>query len=269
MGNDFLSSTLGKTGLKVFRLGLSTSYRPGRAAVFAAVDAGMNFFFGFGFDGQLSGALREVFKSGREKFILATGAYNMIIGYPNLRRSLEKRLRQFGTDYLDVFLFLGVMKPGQFSEHVREELCRFREEGKVKAIGISTHDRKFAGKLAAEGLTDVLMVRYNAAHRGAEEDIFPHCTRHDTGVIAYTATRWSYLMRRPRGYKEEKVPDAGMAYRFVLSNPDVDVCLTGPRSVRELRENLAAVGQGPLSEDEMRFMREFGDMVHHTKKWFM
>jgi hypothetical protein len=39
--------------------------------------------------------------------------------------------------------------------------------------------------------------------------------------------------------------------------------------VREFDENLAAVRQGPLSEEEMRFMQEFGDAVHAMKKWFM
>jgi hypothetical protein len=39
-------------------------------------------------------------------------------------------------------------------------LCAIRE-GKVRAIGISTHDRKFAGKLAAEGALDVFLIRYN------------------------------------------------------------------------------------------------------------
>jgi predicted aldo/keto reductase-like oxidoreductase len=60
-----------------------------------------------------------------------------------------------------------------------------------------------------------------------------------------------------------------MAYRFVLSNPHVHVCLTAPSNVRQLEEDLAAVRQGPLSEEEMQFMREFGDAVHARKKWFM
>jgi aryl-alcohol dehydrogenase-like predicted oxidoreductase len=42
----------------------------------------------------------------------------------------------------------------------------------------------------------------------------------------------------------------------------VDVVLAGPRSAAELRENLAAVDTGPLSPDEMGFMREFGRAVH-------
>jgi aryl-alcohol dehydrogenase-like predicted oxidoreductase len=38
--------------------------------------------------------------------------------------------------------------------------------------------------------------------------------------------------------------------------------LTGPRTAAELRENLAAVDQGPLSAEEIAFMRELGAAVH-------
>ena len=175
-----------------------------------------------------------------------------------------------GTDYIDVFLFLGVTKEKYFPEHVREELCRFREEGKVRSIGISTHNRKFAGKLAAEGALDVIMIRYSAAHRGAEQDIFPYLKQYNPGVVGYTATRWRYLLRRPRGWpKDGRIPTAGMCYRFVLSNPNIHVCLTAPTNAKQLDENLAALRQGPLGEEEMEFMRKFGDAVHHMGKWFM
>ena len=60
-----------------------------------------------------------------------------------------------------------------------------------------------------------------------------------------------------------------MCYRFVLSNPNVDVCLTAPSNIKHLRENLAALDDGPLSEDDMQFMRKFGDAVHAQGKWFM
>jgi aryl-alcohol dehydrogenase-like predicted oxidoreductase len=42
----------------------------------------------------------------------------------------------------------------------------------------------------------------------------------------------------------------------------VDLVLTGPRTAAELRENLAAVGQGPLSAGEIAFLRELGAAVH-------
>jgi hypothetical protein len=49
----------------------------------------------------------------------------------------------------------------------------------------------------------------------------------------------------------------------------VHTVLTAPRSERELRENIAAVRSGPLSDDDVRFVREFGDVVHNQKKWFL
>ncbi len=267
MNQDFTHTTLGNTGLAVHRLGLAATYRPGKKAIYKALDEGINYFFGFGIDTQMMSVMRDVLKSNRERYVVATGAYNFIFGYFNLRRTLEKRLRQLGTDYIDLFLFLGVLREKEFPEKVREELYQFKAEGKVRAVGLSTHNRKFAGKLAAEGAVDVLMIRYNAAHRGAEQEIFPYLDEHNPGVISYTATRWGYLLRRPRSWpKDGPIPDAGMCYRFVLSHPKVHVCLMAPSNMKQLEENIASLRQGPLDEEEMEFMRKFGDAVHHTKK---
>ncbi len=193
-----------------------------------------------------------------------------MIGYPNLRRTLEKRLRQFSTDYIDVFMFLGVTKEKEFPVTAMEELLRFREEGKVRAIGMSCHDRAFAGKLASQGSLDALMIRYNAAHRGAEGDIFPYLKLHEPGIVSYTATRWTALLRRPKSWpKGGRIPDAGMCYRFVLSNPAVHVCLTAPRNEEQLVQNIGALKFGPLNVEDQEFMRQFGDAVYKHHKWFM
>ncbi len=270
MSQDFLQGVLGNTGIEVHRLGLSASYRPGKKTIYKALDEGLNFFFYYGFDWQMTDTLRDLFKTRRSDIVVATGPYNLIWGHSNIRRTLERRLKQLRTDYIDIFLFLGVMKPKQLPDYVLKEMRGFREEGKVRAIGLSTHDRKLAGKLAAGGEVDILMIRYNAAHRGAEQDIFPYLSEHDPGLISYTATRWTYLLRQPKGWQRDRLPpSAGLAYRFVLSNQHVDVCLTAPRNEREFLENLAAVRQGPLCAEEMEFMREFGNAVHSDKKWFM
>lgn len=267
---DFTHTILGKTGLPVYRLGFSASYRPGKETTYKAFDAGINYFFAYGFDNQLIKPLREINKNNREKIIIATGAYNLLIGHPNIRRTVEKRLRQFNTDYIDIFLFLGVMKPKQFPDKVKEELYKLREEGKIKFVGMSCHDRKFAGEQAANDGLDTLMIRYNAAHRGAEKDIFPYVDKHNTGVISYTATRWTYLLRRPKTWpKDGRIPDAGLCYRFVLSNPNVHVCMTAPKKLKEFEENLKALDKGPLDNDEMEFMKKFGDVVYNMKKYFM
>jgi aryl-alcohol dehydrogenase-like predicted oxidoreductase len=114
------------------------------------------------------------------------------------------------------------------------------------------------------------MIRYNAAHRGAENDIFPHVKAHNIGVTSYTATRWTYMMRRPKQWpRDGRIPTAPEAYRFVLSNPDVDVCIMAPRNLRELDQNIAALRYGPLAADDMEFVKSFGDAVHADKHYFM
>ncbi|MFB3826142.1 MAG: aldo/keto reductase [Bryobacteraceae bacterium] len=261
MWNKFRTATLGKLPTPVCRLGLSASYWPGKQAVFRAIDQGVNYFFMYGFDGQMTRALREVLPGRREQFVVASGAYNLIWMQQDLRRALEKRLRQLRTDYLDVFLFLGVMKPEHITPKVRDQMEELRHDPRVRAVGMSCHDRVFAGNMAAQGALDVLMIRYNAAHRGAEREIFPQLAAHRPGVVSYTATRWRKLLMRPRGWKGA-LPTAPQAYRFVLSNPHVDVCMTAPSNLKQLEQNLAALSAGPLPEDEMRFMREFGDTVH-------
>lgn len=269
MADDFLHTTLGRTGLPVHRIGLSATYRPGRETVRRAIDEGLNYFFGFGVDTQMLKVLREEMKGRRERFVVATGAYNLLIGHPNIERTLEKRLRQLGTDYIDVFMFLGVTKEKHFPPDLIERYQRLKDTGKVRFIGLSTHARKFAGRLASEGLADVLMVRYNAAHRGAEEDIFSFLEPHNPGVTSFTATRWRELIRRPsktKWPKEGPVPTPGQCYRFVLSNPAVHVCLMSPTNIRQFEENMKEIREkGPLNPEEMDFMRRFGDAVHHTR----
>jgi aryl-alcohol dehydrogenase-like predicted oxidoreductase len=270
MQQDFLRAPLGRLGNSVCRLGLSATYRPGRATIHKALDEGLNYLFFFGIDGQMTSVLRDAIGPRREQYVLATGAYNYILGHQNLRRALEKRLRQAGTDYIDVFHFLGVTKRGHFTPQVREELQAVRESGLVRGVSISTHDRKLAVELAREGVLDAMMIRYNAAHRGAETEIFPHLPDSDPAVVSFTATRWSCLVRRPRGYpKDGRIPTAGMCYRFVLSNPAVDVCMMAPSNMRQFDANLEEIRRGPLDEGDMQFMRDFGDAVYRQYKYFM
>jgi len=266
VSDNFTHTVLGRTGLQVHRLGLAATYRPGREVIRRALDAGINYLFCYSFDTHITKTVRELSPARRQRVVVATGAYNLLVGHPNLRRTLEKRLRQLKTDYIDIFLFLGVMKPRQFTDHVREELIRFRQEGKVRFIGVSGHHRKFIGQEAARGDLDVLMLRYNAAHRGAEQDIVPHLNEHNPGVVSYTATRWTYLLRRPKGWpKDSRIPTAGECYRFVLSNPHVHVCMTAPSNEKQFEENLAALNDGPLSPEDHDYLCRVGDAVRRKK----
>jgi len=64
----------------------------------------------------------------------------------------------------------------------------------------------------------------------------------------------------------EKRPTAGDCSRFALINPYVDVVITGPKNTKQLRENLKEVAKGPLSDEEMNWIRRIGDAVYGEKR---
>jgi hypothetical protein len=78
MTDDFLYTTLGRTGRRVFRLGLSASYRPGKAAVHEALDQGLNYFFCYGFDTHMIKVLRELPASRRQELLVVPTAYSFV-----------------------------------------------------------------------------------------------------------------------------------------------------------------------------------------------
>lgn len=148
-----------------------------------------------------------------------------------------------------------------FTKGVQQEMVKLREEGLVRALGVSIHDRSRAGRLAADSPLDLLMIRYNAAHPGAEVDIFPNYASRRPLTVAYTATSWRKLLKRPKGWSGSAM-SAGDCYRFCLTSPHVDVVLCGADTAEHLRENLDALKKGPISSDEEEWMRRFGHAVH-------
>ncbi|MFA6147723.1 MAG: aldo/keto reductase [bacterium] len=257
--NEFSCRELPGLGRRVFRLGLSGTFDLDEAACREALERIQYVFWTPRMKG-LTGALRPALARDRERYVVAAGP---LLGYTpgSLRRAAVAALRTLGIDCLDVFQLYWLGKMSFFTGAVQEELVKLREEGKVRLLGVSIHDRPRAGKLVEESILDLLMIRYNAAHPGAEQDIFPHLARRRPAMIAYTATAWRRLLRAPRGWNG-RVPTAGDCYRFCLTSPHIDVALTGPRNATEMRENLAALEKGPLSSEEMLFMREFGRAVH-------
>lgn len=250
---------------RVHRLGLSLNYGIDEASVRAALDRHPTYVFWPSRDGQKMGdTLRDALRRDRERHVIAT--VPSLAYFPGqVRSSVEKALRTLQTDYVDVFQLGWLGRTSALTGGIADEMQRLKAEGKVRLLGASIHDRPRAGRMAEDSILDMLMIRYNAAHPGAERDIFPHLARRRPLLVAYTATCWGRLLKRPSGW-DGAVPTAGQCYRFCLSSPHVDLVLSGPGSAAQHEENLAAVARGPLSPDEMDFMRRFGDRVHQKNR---
>jgi aryl-alcohol dehydrogenase-like predicted oxidoreductase len=258
---DFTTRQIPAFKVPVHRLGLAGNYGLDERGIERALDKGLNYMFWTPTQRAFGRVLKRRFRAGeRDRFVVAGGP-SVAFLRGSVRRGAERALKTLGTDYLDLFQLYWLGTTSAWTPSIVDELVKLKEEGKVRALGISIHDRPRAGKLAEDSPLDLLMIRYNAAHPGAEREIFPHLERRRPAVVAYTATSWRKLLKAPRGWKGP-VPTAGDCYRFCLSSPYVDVTLTGPATDAQLDANLAALEKGPLSPEEMAWMRDFGAAVH-------
>ncbi len=267
MNDDNLYRNVTAFGRGVFRLGLATNYGIDGNDLDWALAQGVNYVFWTPNARRVTTSLKNALKRDRESIVLACGPTTGYFG-GSIRRACERMLKSLGTDYIDVFQLFWLGRTSCWTPSTIDALVSLRESGLVRAIGVSIHNRVRAGKLALDSPLDMLMIRYNAAHTGAEKDIFPHLAKRKPAVVAYTATRWGGLLKRPKGW-DGTVMTAGDCYRFCLADPHVDLVLTGPKNKRQLQENLHDLKEkGPLSKEENRWVRDFGRVVHRASSRF-
>jgi predicted aldo/keto reductase-like oxidoreductase len=180
-------------------------------------------------------------------------------------KSLERALRELRTDYADVLLYSTFRRrPNQRAIDTGLELKRKKL---VRHLGLACHHRPRFAQVEKEKIFDVYHIRYNAVHRGAERDVFPLLPEKDgPGIVIFTATCHTKLLRRDYVSGRERTPKAGDCYRFALSHPSVHVCVSGPINLKETRENLRILERGPMTEDELAWMRRVGDHIYSKRQ---
>jgi aryl-alcohol dehydrogenase-like predicted oxidoreductase len=264
---DWKTTTLGKTGWKVGRLGLASSYGADERCVQMAFERGVSYLYWGSMRTAKFGAGLRSLRSRRDEFLLVIQSYSRVAAM--VPWSLERGLKSLGMDHADILL-LGLWNK-EVSPGVFDQALQLRGRGLIRAIAVSTHNRPQAASIANHnGNVDILHVRYNAVHPGAERDIFPKLAAPEVrpGIVAFTATCWGDLMRPDKVPAGDKVPSASDCYRFNLTNPAVDLCLTGPRSASDLTTALDALDKGPMTPEEMDWMRRVGQAKYRKPTLF-
>lgn len=256
-------------GSPASRLGLAAGPKQVPGCVPRAFAGGINYFFFYGpgsttFIDELAAVVRKY----REQILVATGSGSRRIA--GLRAAQRKLTALLGIDVIDVF-FIEYVHPGDDQEvmfgknGVLDELTQWKERGWVRYVGATAHDRALATRLASDPRVDVLMHRYNMAHRKAAREVFPVAVKTRTPIVAFTATRWGTLLEAPAGWPGPP-PNASECYRYCLAHPAVQVVLTAPRSLVELKQNLNVLEFPPMSKEQLRHWQRFGDLVYGTGK---
>jgi aryl-alcohol dehydrogenase-like predicted oxidoreductase len=259
------TTILGRTGLAVSRMGLASGYGINATAVEKAFrEHGVNYFvWGNPRRKGMGEGLRTLARTDRDQLVIALQTYDH--WGPFIQGGVEKGLRALGTDHVEVLVLGWFNRPPK--GRLLENALKLKEQGKVRFLAMSGHERKTFGAMAKDPKSpvDVYMIGYNAVHTGAETDIFPHLPKDDQrrpGITIYTATCWRKLLKQNKMPPGEKPMTAAECYRFVLSNPNVDLTLFAPNSEQQMLDGLKALDQGPLSEEEMAQARRIGKHIH-------
>jgi aryl-alcohol dehydrogenase-like predicted oxidoreductase len=141
------------------------------------------------------------------------------------------------------------------------ELQTWKEKGLIRYVGASAHDRLVSRRLAEDPRVDVLMQRYNMAHRAAAEEVFPTCRRNGVALVTFTATRWGTLLCGHARWTGA-APGAVDCYRFCLAHPGVDVTLAAPANATELDEDLEVLSHAPMTGRQIEHWKRYGDLVY-------
>jgi len=253
----FEPALLGRTGLRVARLGMGSSYGVPAPAVERAFDLGVNYLYWGSFRTRhFQTALRNL-SPRRDRMVLVLQSFTRAASL--MAWSVERGLRRIGYDHADVLL-LGLWNRTP-PPRIMDAAHRLKQRGLARFLAISTHRRPMAATWARESAFDIVHVRYNAVHTGAERDVFPNLPANGPGIVSYTATCWGRLLSRRRVPRGERIPTAADCYRFVMSHPAVHVCMCGPSTEAHAREATEALRLGPMADEEISWMRRVGAAV--------
>ena len=255
VSGSFQRTVLGRTGLEVERVGISSSYGASGDDLERAFARGVNYiYWGSRRTASFGEGLKRL-RPQRDRFVLVIQSYTRVAGL--MAWSLERALRTLRIERADVLLLGMWNKP--VPPKILEAARQLKQRGLVRFLAVSTHQRSLVPQISAASDFDIVHFRYNAAHPGAEADIFPKLpAANRPGLVAFTATSWGQLVGNAKwpaswitgGHphpKGERAPTATDCYRYVLSRPEVDVCMTGLSNSARMDEALEALAHGPMS----------------------
>jgi predicted aldo/keto reductase-like oxidoreductase len=265
----------------VCRLGLATRgntyLRP--EDVEHAIDRGIHYL---NWCGKPDGLSKTVAGLGSRRRDVVVAAQFKASGADEAAKEFDWILKQLKSDYLDIATLYYVESESEWENITSQQgawqtLARLKQEGALRMIGLTSHQRKLAAGWAqaldpqtGESRLDLLMIRYNAAHRGAEDDVFPATDKLGMPVVTFTGVRWKDLLGAtaddPADFTPPAAPDC---YRFCLSNESVAVALMAPGNRPELEQDLGLLDDWtPPNRAASQSIRAHGDRVRKNAREF-
>ena len=255
-------TTLGKTGLKVSRLGFGAMRLPMEGEenkqridrskaipmIHTAFEAGVTYIdTAVGYcNSDSQRVVGEALKGWRDKIVVSTKNHYFGDKEAEWWQYLEDSLERLDIDCIDIYNTHGVSAT-KLEESVRPHvlgwLNKAKDQGLIKHICTSFHDDANAlMKVIDSGIYASLTVQYNMLDRSMEDGI-AHAHESGMGVVVMGPVAGGRLGSQNQVFETlipgiNRIPE--LAMRFVLSNPNVDIALSGMSTMAQVEENIRA-----------------------------
>lgn len=249
--------TLGKTGLKISRLGFGgipiqrVDAAATRKLVEAMVEKGINYIDTARGYTVSEAYLGEALEGFRDKFVLATKS--MARTKEAMAADIETSLKNLKTDYIDLYQIhnpsLEQLEQVMAPNGALEALMEAKKAGKIGHIGMTAHTVPVFEKAIEADWVETFMFPYNIVETQGK-DLMQKCTEKNI----------SFIVMKPLAGGAIEEPE--LALRFICSNPDVTVVIPGMYELAEIDQNLAAVeNTAPLSDTELQKIEEIREQL--------
>lgn len=286
---------LGKSGIKVHPIALGTNFvggynlygdvneEEGKQTVRDALDAGVTmldtaFIYGSRRSEELIGEVLKEYK--REDIVIATKAAqreldngDMVIdNSPEfLKQAVDDALDRLQTKYIDLFY---IHKPDEETpkDEAVEALYEMKEQGKIKAIGVSNFTVEQLAEANKNNHVDVIQNEYNLFSREAEDEMLDYTSVNKITFIPFFPlaagllagkydenTEFADLRSNLPFYQEDQFKDnlkkveklkelakkydedtAQIVLAFYLTRPSLDVIIPGAKKGGQIKANMRA-----------------------------
>jgi predicted aldo/keto reductase-like oxidoreductase len=266
---------LGKTGLKVSRLGFGAMRLPmteeklvdrEKSSVMfdKAIAAGVNYLdtavFYCNQDSQR--ALGDAIKGKKREDLVVSTKNHCFDDEKEWWTNLENSLDYLQTDYLDIYNTHGInwkCYTEKVEPRVSKWLVSAKEQGLIRHICTSFHDDADAlKKIVDTGFYESITVQYNMLNQSLA-DSMAYAKAAGLGVVVMGPVAGGQLDTPSQALggivqSVSNIPE--LAMRFVLANPSVDVALSGMSTIQQVEENLATCSDPlPLTDDHYEQIR--------------
>jgi len=271
---------LGRTELEVSDISLGSSGNPDPEVVAHAFDKGVNLFDSAESYrwGGAEESIGKALKGKRDRVILTSKTKaGPSDSRSEIMQSLEGSLRRLQTDYVDIYFNHSVNDVDRLRNQEWLEFTELaKRQGKIRFRGVSGHGSNLAQCIdytIDNDIADVILVAYNY---GQDPDFFdklrhtfhwssiqPELPRllakarsRDVGVLAMK-TLMGARLNDMRPYERPEGTFSQAAFRWVLSDANVNALLISMSDVNEVNEFVAASGSKSLGEYDRQLLEHY------------